>query len=301
MGRGFVITGQCSGQQTRGAVRRRMLARVVLGLVGGGRVCELSCCSRYGSTLRESRHMITCMKSVLRVCYVVVTRNKNDAPHFACVLASACDASSLMMMMMVVVVVFYILHEGCKGKEGKGRRLDESLGFGSTKYVLNFGQAVVRGGEGEGEFCLLFAKVSDDHRRCDVAVRRWPRRSLAPSTVGGTSSSPAMKPCVSLGDGTKLRERKRHKMNALEVLSFDLILTIAGDLCLQLSLVNMLVCDLPVAPNMCGTNCATHIGPRESHTLTDSIFPPLLTSLHYDAVTRCHMPHSSDSSLPQCL
>ncbi|KAK6105157.1 DNA repair and recombination protein RAD54-like [Brugia pahangi] len=42
------------------------------------------------------------------------------------------------------------------------------------------------------------------------------RRSLAPSTVGGTSSSPAIKPCVSLGDGTKLRERKKHKMNALE-------------------------------------------------------------------------------------
>nr|CDQ05062.2 BMA-RAD-54 [Brugia malayi] len=42
------------------------------------------------------------------------------------------------------------------------------------------------------------------------------RRSLAPSTVGGTSSSPAIKPYVSLGDGTKLRERKKHKMNALE-------------------------------------------------------------------------------------
>ncbi|OZC05799.1 hypothetical protein X798_07227 [Onchocerca flexuosa] len=42
----------------------------------------------------------------------------------------------------------------------------------------------------------------------------------------------------------------------------------------------VLVCDLPVAPNMCGTDCATHIGPRESHTLTDSTFPPLLTSLY---------------------
>ncbi|VDO15622.1 unnamed protein product [Brugia timori] len=29
MGGGFVITGQCSGQQTRGAVRRRMVALVV--------------------------------------------------------------------------------------------------------------------------------------------------------------------------------------------------------------------------------------------------------------------------------
>uniref|UniRef100_A0A0R3RZT4 DNA repair and recombination protein RAD54-like n=1 Tax=Elaeophora elaphi TaxID=1147741 RepID=A0A0R3RZT4_9BILA len=45
----------------------------------------------------------------------------------------------------------------------------------------------------------------------------------------------------------------------------------------------LLMCDLPVAPNMCGTDCATHIGPRESHTLTDSTFPPLLTS-HYDTL-----------------
>lgn len=72
-------------------------------------------------------------------------------------------------------------------------------------------------------------------------------------------------------------------------LSFDLILTIAANSRLQLSLVNMLVCDLPVAPNMCLTDCATHFGARESHILTNTIFPPLLTSLHNNAVTRCHV------------
>ncbi|EFO25591.1 hypothetical protein LOAG_02899 [Loa loa] len=34
-GWGFVITGQCSGQQARGAVRRRKLASVVVGMIGG--------------------------------------------------------------------------------------------------------------------------------------------------------------------------------------------------------------------------------------------------------------------------
>lgn len=79
-------------------------------------------CGRCASKLRESRHMITCMKSVLRMRHVV-TRNKNDAPHFACVLASACDASLLtmtmmMMMMVVVVVVFYM--RVVKGRKVKG-------------------------------------------------------------------------------------------------------------------------------------------------------------------------------------
>ncbi|KAM3722210.1 DNA repair and recombination protein RAD54-like [Dirofilaria immitis] len=42
------------------------------------------------------------------------------------------------------------------------------------------------------------------------------RRSLAPSTINGTSSSPAVKSCVLPGDDKKLRERKRHSLNALE-------------------------------------------------------------------------------------
>ncbi|KAL3997726.1 DNA repair and recombination protein RAD54-like [Acanthocheilonema viteae] len=42
------------------------------------------------------------------------------------------------------------------------------------------------------------------------------RRSLAPSTVSGTSSSPAIKPCILFGDDKKLRERKKHKLNTLE-------------------------------------------------------------------------------------
>uniref|UniRef100_A0A8R1XQ67 DNA repair and recombination protein RAD54-like n=1 Tax=Onchocerca volvulus TaxID=6282 RepID=A0A8R1XQ67_ONCVO len=42
------------------------------------------------------------------------------------------------------------------------------------------------------------------------------RRSLAPSTVSGTSSSPGIKSCVLHSDEKKLRERKKHKLNTTE-------------------------------------------------------------------------------------
>lgn len=46
------------------------------------------------------------------------------------------------------------------------------------------------------------------------------RRSLAPSVVGGTPSSPAVKPCILSGDDKKLR--KKHKLNILEVSAYFL-------------------------------------------------------------------------------
>uniref|UniRef100_A0A915PXS3 DNA repair and recombination protein RAD54-like n=1 Tax=Setaria digitata TaxID=48799 RepID=A0A915PXS3_9BILA len=61
----------------------------------------------------------------------------------------------------------------------------------------------------EDEFCLLFAKVSDDRRRWDVV-----RRSLAPSTVSGVQSSNAVKSIALFSDDKKLR--KRHRLNISE-------------------------------------------------------------------------------------
>ncbi|CAG9529589.1 unnamed protein product [Cercopithifilaria johnstoni] len=254
-GWGFVITGQCSGQRARGAVRRRKLASVVVSLVG--RECVRGPLSYHsdGRALRESRHMITCVKcvkSVLCVCCLLLSIN--DALYFACMLSRVCDMSLLMMIVVVVVVLHMRVARG-----NERRRMDGSLGFGSTKYVPNSGQA----------------------------ARSISRRSLAPSTVSGSSSSSAVKPCILFDSDRKLRERKKHKLNTLEVSTYFLEFCTINRLISHPSLVNMLVCDLPVAPNMCGIDCATHIGPRESYTLTDSTFPPLLTSSHCDLLILC--------------
>uniref|UniRef100_A0A0R3RZT3 G_PROTEIN_RECEP_F1_2 domain-containing protein n=1 Tax=Elaeophora elaphi TaxID=1147741 RepID=A0A0R3RZT3_9BILA len=148
----------------------------------------------------------------------------------ACLLACACDASLLMMMMMVVVVVLHI---------------EEVSDSDSTKYVPNFGQ------DGRRVFLRMCACVCLCLCLCVLPLRiyeitavraRWcvgvrgmessafclqkclmitadvmllyGRRSLAPSTVSGTSPSPATKSCILSSDDRKLRELKRHKLNA---------------------------------------------------------------------------------------